>query len=197
MSVPYRQIRATFDSDTIVVYQAYNSAIADAAVKAQTFVAPFSFNRATWIKPSFLWLMERSGYASKSNQERILGVHLTRKGWEQALSSAVLSHPDEQTYRSGEEWEEKMKTAPVIVQWDPERSLRGEKLEHRSIQVGLRRTIVKHFVEWVVKIEDLTPLTKKLAKLRQQREYSKARRLLPVERVYPVGERLAEQLGMS
>lgn len=48
------EIRALYDRETITVYQAYNDAIADAALQAQTFVAPFSFERMTWIKPSFL-----------------------------------------------------------------------------------------------------------------------------------------------
>lgn len=48
------EIRASYDRDGIVVYQAYSSAIADPALKAQRFVEPFSFGRMTWIKPSFL-----------------------------------------------------------------------------------------------------------------------------------------------
>src|SRR6188508_3086668 len=87
----YREIRADFDRSTIVVYQAYNNAIADTAMDAQRFVPPFSVNRMTWIKPSFLWLMERSGWGTKSNQERILGVRISRTGWERALSLGVLT----------------------------------------------------------------------------------------------------------
>jgi hypothetical protein len=75
-----REIRADFDRDTIVVYQAYNAAIADAALKAGRFVPPFSFGRMTWIKPSFLWLMHRSNWGRKSGQERILAVRITRTG---------------------------------------------------------------------------------------------------------------------
>lgn len=49
----HREIWADYDERSIVVYQAYNDAIADAALTAGTFVAPFSFNRMTWIKPSY------------------------------------------------------------------------------------------------------------------------------------------------
>src|SRR5262249_55981428 len=84
-----RQIRADFDGSTIVMYQAFAPAIADAAMTAGRFVAPFSFTRMTWIKPSLLWLMHRSNWAGKPGQERILAVRLTRAGWEQALSQAV------------------------------------------------------------------------------------------------------------
>lgn len=61
-----KEIRADYDRDTIVVYQAYRPQIADAALAAGRFVPPFSFGRMTWIKPSFLWLMERSNWGQKS-----------------------------------------------------------------------------------------------------------------------------------
>lgn len=73
----------------------------------------------TWIKPSFLWLMEHSNWGQKSGQEVTLVVRITCAGWEEALSQAVLT--DNETDQ-----------ARVHVQWDPERSLRGEKLPHRS-----------------------------------------------------------------
>lgn len=58
---PYRAIRAKFTENTITVYQAYSNEIADAALGAGTFVAPFKRGRMTWIKPSFLWVAYRSG----------------------------------------------------------------------------------------------------------------------------------------
>jgi hypothetical protein len=77
-----REIRADYDRNTIVIYQAYPPTIADAAVSAGRFVSPFSFYRMTWVKPSFLWLMHRSNWGRKSGQERILAVRMTRVGWE-------------------------------------------------------------------------------------------------------------------
>src|SRR5271157_3733689 len=92
MPVPKEhEIRADFDRETIAIYQAYSPAIADPALTAQRFVAPFSFHRMTWIKPSFLWMMHRSNWGQKSGQERILAVRITRAGWEKALSLAVLT----------------------------------------------------------------------------------------------------------
>lgn len=85
------EIRANYDRETIVMYQAYSSQIADLALKQQRFVAPFSFNRMTWIKPSFLWLMHRCNWGKKSGQNRILAVHISRTGWEKALSLGVLT----------------------------------------------------------------------------------------------------------
>ncbi|WP_161538396.1 DUF4291 family protein [Escherichia albertii] len=48
----YFEIRADYNQHTITVYQAYNDAIANVAVRDGRFGAPFSFNRMTWIKPS-------------------------------------------------------------------------------------------------------------------------------------------------
>ena len=61
----YFEIRADYNQHTITIYQAYNDAIADVAVRDGRFGAPFSFNRMTWIKPSFMWMMERSNWGLK------------------------------------------------------------------------------------------------------------------------------------
>lgn len=197
MTVQY-EIRADYNRDTIVVYQAYNAAIADAAVAAQRFVAPFSLQRMNWIKPSFLWLMERSGWGTKSNQERILAVRIARTGWEQALSQAVLTSFTSGVHASADDWRANFAAAAVHVQWDPERSLRGKKLDYRSIQVGLSRQVIQEFVQqWTTAITDITPLVTKLKKLRAAGEYDAAKRLLPKEKVYEVNREIEERLGMD
>lgn len=103
---PNFQIRATFTRERIIVYQAYPQRIAEPALQAGKFVEPFSFNRMTWIKPSFLWLMSRSNWATRSNQEHILAVHIKRSGWEWALAHSVLTSPEKAAYASGHEWAE-------------------------------------------------------------------------------------------
>lgn len=97
------EIRADYDRDTIVVYQAYREEIGKLAIKNKKFTPPFSFNRMTWIKPSFLWMMEKCEYGQKARQECILAIKIKRSAWEYALSQAVLSHPQEGVYTSGEE----------------------------------------------------------------------------------------------
>lgn len=39
----------------------------------------------TWLEPSFLWMMYRSGCAQKEGQERVLAIDVTRSGFEWAL----------------------------------------------------------------------------------------------------------------
>jgi hypothetical protein len=188
------EIRANYDQDKIVMYQAYSDSIAEPALKKQRFVAPFSFTRMTWIKPSFFWLMHRSNWGQKSNQERILAVHIKRSGWEKALSLGVLTSPENNVHGSGKKWEEAFNKAKVHVQWDTERSQKGAALTHFSIQVGLSRHIITEYVEdWLVKIEDMTPLVHKLNKLRKENNKNLAK-YLPSERVYPVSEELGAHL---
>lgn len=191
------EIRADYDRESIVVYQAYSSQIADAALKAQKFVAPFSFQRMTWIKPSFLWLMHRSNWGQKSGQTRILAVRIRREGWEKALSQGVLTSPEKQVYASGKTWEQEFNQASVHIQWDTERSPRGAALSCFSIQVGLSRHIIQEFVdEWIVGIKDLTPLVRKLNQIRKRSSKS-LKRYLPEEKVYLVPAEWGRKLLIS
>src|SRR5687767_8133838 len=72
-----RHILAHFDEGTIVVYQAYRVEIASYAVEHGRFGGPhFSFERMSWIKPGFLWMMYRSDWATAEDQERVLAVRV-------------------------------------------------------------------------------------------------------------------------
>jgi hypothetical protein len=194
-TLPLHQIRADYDATTIVVYQAYSPSIAEPAVAAQRFVPPFSMNRMTWIKPSFLWMTERCNWARKPGQERVLGVRITRAGWEEALSQAVLTSFERGVYADHDDWAGQIKHARVNVQWDPERTLTGASLDDRSIQVGLSRHIVDRYVDqWITEIRDLTPTVRKMSELIREGRKDKAEVFLPKERVYPLPPEIARRL---
>jgi len=180
-----RQIRAVYDDKTITVYQAYNNAIAESAVKHQTFVSPpFKMDRMTWIKPSFLWMMYRSGWATKPNQEHILAIKITREGFEWAMQNACLSHFDPEVYESHEAWKEQLQESPVRIQWDPERDIHMNKLDYRSIQMGLSGVAVNKYVkEWIQEISDITELVNSIKSTLENDQ--KASYRLPTERPYP------------
>ncbi|MEO3870141.1 DUF4291 domain-containing protein [Nonomuraea sp. B12E4] len=191
MNVPYRQIRATYTERSITVYQAYHAAIAAPAVAARRFVPPFKRERMTWIKPSFLWMMYRCGYATKPGQERVLAIELSREGFAWALAHSCLSHDDR---RPG--WAERLHRSPVRIQWDPERGVRHEALPHRSIQIGLSGEAVPRYVEdWTLGITDVTDRVRELhTAVRRQADVSA---LLPAERPYPLDGELLETIGAS
>lgn len=112
-----RHIMAHYDEETIVVYQAYNSAVADYAVKHGQLGGPhFSFTRMSWIKPNFLWMMYRCGWASKENQERVLGLRIGTDFFEAILEAAVPSSFDADLYVSHEDWKRALQRSEVRLQ---------------------------------------------------------------------------------
>lgn len=153
-TTPYRQIRAHFEADTITVYQAYNDTIATAALASQRLHASSLFKpgRMTWIKPSFSWMMYRSGYTYKdANQSRILALRITHASFLALLRRAVLSHGNQFQDTGG------LPAGSVRVQWDPERSPSLAKLPYRSVQIGIPVALMREFVEdMVVEIRDET-----------------------------------------
>jgi len=80
MAVQHRQIRAVYDDEAITVYQAYNESVANAAVQQQRLDASSLFlPQRTWIKPSWNWMMYRSGHSYKDvNQSNILALKVKR-----------------------------------------------------------------------------------------------------------------------
>ncbi|RVX42462.1 uncharacterized protein DUF4291 [Nonomuraea polychroma] len=191
MNVPYRQIRAVYTDESITVYQAYDAAIAGPAVAAQRFVAPFKRERMTWIKPSFLWMMYRCGYATKPGQGRVLAIELSRGGFAWALEHACLSHDDGRP-----DWPSRVRRSPVRIQWDPERGPHHEPLPYRSIQIGLSGEAVRRYVdEWTLAITDVTELAREVhAAVRRRADVNG---LLPAERPYPLPDGIGETIGVS
>jgi hypothetical protein len=188
MTIPTRQIRAVYDDKTISVYQAYSDAIADSALTHGTFVSPpFKMDRMTWIKPSFLWMMYRSGWGKKdSGQKRILAIDITREGFEWALEHSLLSH-EAKNYTDKEEWLKIKKATPVRIQWDPERDLHLRPLEHRAIQIGLSGEAVHLYIkEWIQNIAEVTELANEIHSLVENGYLDTAKQRLPVELPYDV-----------
>jgi hypothetical protein len=191
-----RQIRALFSERTIRVYQAYSPEIAVPAVAAQTFKPPFKMGRMTWIKPSFTWMMYRSGWATKPGQERVLGIDILREGFEWALAHSGLSHFDSSMHANPDDWKASVEASPVRIQWDPEKTLKLEPLPWRSIQIGIGGEAVDAYVnEWIVAIEDVTERARRIEALVADGDLEQAESLRPVEKPYPVSAEIAARIG--
>ncbi|MDX6261457.1 MAG: hypothetical protein QOH84_3145 [Kribbellaceae bacterium] len=197
-ATPYRQIRASYDDETIAVYQAYPDEIADPALRAGTFVEPFGMSRMTWIKPSFLWMAYRSGWSTKPGQTRVLRIHLTREGFEWALAHSCLSHYDRKHHPSEAAWRTQLHQSPVRIQWDPEQTLHLQpQPTTRSIQIGLSGDAVPRYVNnWITSIEDATEQMHTIHALAQTAP-TDAKTLLPVERPYPLPDPIAQQIAAT
>ncbi|MFP1727025.1 DUF4291 domain-containing protein [Lonsdalea quercina] len=186
---PPNQIRAYYTSSFVRVYQAFSNEIADSTIANGKFISPpFSFSRMTWIKPSFLWMMYRSGWAKKDpGQNRILAIDLTHNGFREIINQGVLSHRSDDNLLSNDAWKRKISDSDVVIQWDPERDLLLKKLDYRTIQIGLRREAVKRYTEeWIVDIEDITKKVNKMYNLVISNRLNEAYNELPYERPYDI-----------
>jgi hypothetical protein len=192
MTTPqFREIRALYSTSTIRVYQAFNHAIADVAVQNNNFssVPGFKVDRATWIKPSFCWMAYRSDYAQKDrNQERILAIDLSIEGFEKILSKATVVCKGSDA-----------KLSEVVVQWDPERDVALNKLDYRSIQIGLKGSMARKYAQgdFIVQITDVTEEFTAIKTLLDQGSRDLAEQRLPTERVYPLTPELEKILQTS
>jgi hypothetical protein len=191
-----RLVRAAYTDSTITVYQAFPQEIAEPALRAGTFVAPFKRERMTWIKPSFLWMMYRSGWARKPNQERVLRIEIDRAGFEWALAHSALSHFQPGVHADRDQWRAEVAECPVRVQWDPDRSILLEVQPWRAIQVGLSGEAVSRYVDdWIVDIADVTELARSTHSAVREGRIEEAERQVPAERPYPLPEPLRQRLG--
>jgi hypothetical protein len=143
-------------------------------------------------------MMYRSGWATKPGQERILAIRLTRRGFEEALASASLSHFDADIHTSHDDWLRSKEASPVRVQWDPERDLRLQPLPWRAIQIGLGGRIARRYVgEWITGITDVTDLAQATRRLLDHGDVDVAARNLPREEPYRLPVQVASTIGAS
>lgn len=157
-----QQIIGLVDGENIIVYQAFNPQIANYALLNQKFGgSAYSFNRMSWIKPGFLWMMYRAGWATKENQERILKITLPLNHFKTILSQATFSSYKKECYASEEAWRAELESTEVRLQWDPDHDLLGNKETRKAVQIGMKGEILRKFcTEWIVKIEDITDFVK-------------------------------------
>lgn len=177
-----RHILAQFDLSSIYVYQAFRPSIAGYAVEHQKFGGDFSYQRMSWIKPTFLWMMYRSGWATKVGQERILAIRLPRSFFDELLLAAVPSSYDSARYATHEEWQRHVSASEVRLQWDPDHDPAGRPLERRAVQLGLRGDALKRY--GTTELLSVTDITEFVAEQRDHLDDDYKQLLVPHEQVY-------------
>jgi hypothetical protein len=140
-----RHILAQYDDSTVIVYQAYRPSIGRFAVEHGKFGGEFSYSRMSWVKPNFLWMMYRSGWGTKEDQEVTLALRVRRTFFESALAQAVPSSWDRAQFATEREWSRAVSGSSVRVQWDPDHDPSGARLERRAIQLGFRGEVLEAF----------------------------------------------------
>lgn len=195
MTEPRHRIRAAYTAETVTVYQAYAPAIGLPAARDGRFPPAWQRDRMTWIKPSFLWMMYRCGWGTKSGQQTVLAVEITREGFEWALAHACLSHYEAGPHADHASWRRQLARAPARVQWDPERDLRLRPLPHRSLQLGLGGEAARRYADdWILAISDVTALAHAVHAHVRDGDVAAAGALLPAERPYPAPDGLLAHL---
>src|SRR3954454_210691 len=140
-----RHVLAQFDAESVAVYQAYSPTIGQFAARHGYFGGGFSLGRMSWIKPNFLWMMYRSGWGTKENQEMTLALRLRRTFFDSILAEAVPSSWDREAFATQDEWAGAVARSSVRLQWDPDHHPSGAKLERRAIQLGFRGEVLEAF----------------------------------------------------
>jgi len=177
-----QHILANYDANSICIYQAYRPSIARYAVEHQRFGEDFSYARMSWIKPNFLWMMYRSGWATKVGQAHVVAVRLRRTFFDELLSAAVDSTFDPARHATREAWQRAVTISDVRLQWDPDHDPLGRPLERRAVQLGLRGNILRRYGEAeILSIEDITPL---VIDLRGTATGGFKQLLMPQEQIY-------------
>ncbi len=157
-----RHILCQERGENLIVYQAFNPHISEFAVRHQRFGGShYKFTRMSWIKPNFLWMMYRAGWAAKEHQQQILAIEISKAHFISLLEQAVHSTFKEAVYGDHTAWKDKVASSSVRLQWDPDHDPHGEKISRRAVQLGLRGDVLKQFAtDWIVSIEDITPFVK-------------------------------------
>jgi Domain of unknown function (DUF4291) len=158
--------------ENIIVYQAFNPTISAYALEHQRFGGEaYSFSRMSWIKPNFLWMMYRSGWASKIGQEHILAIEIPLEKFKMIVAQAVYSSYQADIYPSEENWQATVKASEVRLQWDPDHNPYGTKLNRKAIQLGMKGEILRQFAtEWIVSITDITSFVREQGALVQEKQ---------------------------
>jgi hypothetical protein len=187
-----RVILAQFDAESIVVYQAYGPEIGNFAATHGYFGGAFKFSRMSWIKPNFLWMMYRCGWATKQGQEVVLAIRIKRSAFDEILAQAVYSSFEPEIYESREAWQAAVVSSDVRLQWDPDHLPDGSKTDRRAIQLGLRGDVLSKYArQWIVEISDVTGFVTEQRSNAVPSRYSSL--LTPREHVYPVASRTVIQ----
>lgn len=180
----------------MIVYQAFNSTIADYAVQNQHFVGCKSYNpdRMTWIKTNFLWMMYRCGWCRKdANQTNVLAIYLKKEAFFSYLDQAVPASYEE-SFGSKNEWNIASKEVRVRLQWDPDHNPQGKKENRRAVQLGLKKVHSFSSGRDILKIVDITDFVKENRSFAEKEELFEEL-IIPRERV--IEEYTNEKIGLS
>ena len=187
-----RHILAQYDDETIVVYQAYRPETGRWAAEHGAFGEGFSYNRMSWIKPNFLWMMYRSGWGTEEGQEVTLALRLRRVFFDDLLAQAVEATYDEGQFANRDSWQAAVAASEVRVQWDPDHDPFGA-----ALRLGIRGESLRAY--GTRELVEVVDVSKFVAEQRLNVTAERLSRLQsPTERVYfPTNPDIAPKLSLD
>ena len=148
-------IYAAYDDEGVFIYQAFKPKTVEIAVELGTFGKGFGFDRLSWIKPSFGWVLRRTKYATKNRMQAIAKIKISHSAFLEILNQSIETHWNDQLFDKEMDWQRTLNHSDVIHQWDPERDLVGRRLNRQAIQIGLRGNILRKYVSNYIRVFNL------------------------------------------
>lgn len=187
-------IYANYDEAGVYMYQAFKPATVKIAAELGTFGKGFGFDRLTWIKPSFAWLLRRSKYGTKNRMKGIAKIKIAHSAFLEILEQSIETHWNQKLYSNEDNWQKAINNSDVIHQWDPERDLVGKRLNRQSIQIGIRGEVIKKYVsDYILGVEDISELAHEIGRLKKSGANTFPS--LEEEKVYEISAELFLRLG--
>ena len=153
-----RQVLATYDDDSVVVWQAHCPEVARPALDSGHLGGPaWSTDRLSRLRLSLPSLLDRCDWGRRVGRERILAISLKRTGFEAMLRQAAHAAFEPAIYASTASWRLATRYTNVVIDWFPDRDTTGAELARETPRLGLRHDALGRFAsEWVLAIEDWT-----------------------------------------
>ena len=187
-------VYADYDEQGVYVYQAFKPETVEIAVEKGTFGKGFGFDRTSWIKPSFGWVLRRTKYGTKNRMQGIAKIKITHDAFLEILNQSIESHWNKNVFPNEDDWMLALKKSEVIHQWDPERDLIGKRLNRQAIQIGIRGEVLRKYVsDFIIGVEDVSELAHTIGKIKK--EGGKNLPEVPEEKEYEVSDDLFFKLG--
>jgi hypothetical protein len=151
----------------------------------------------SWIKTNFLWMMYRSAWGTKEDQEFTIAIRISRQFFEDLLTQSVESTFDKTQFKIYSDWKQAVLRSTVRIQWDPDHLPSGGPLLRRALQIGLRGKALREYGKnQILEILDLPTF---VAEQRNHITTEHLEQLLtPRERVYiPMSSHIHDRLGLD
>ncbi|MCB9685139.1 MAG: DUF4291 family protein [Alphaproteobacteria bacterium] len=179
--------------EEVLGFQAHGEEVADdllAHGMGSPHCRAWRLDLTTRLRLSLPALLARTDWGRLAGRERILGVRMSRAGFDAMLRSSVLAENVPSVYASAAAFRLATRYAGVLVTWHGEVDPNGDPLPWQTPRFSLRDQALHAFThDWVIGVMDLTPW------VRQHRDHRSSGMPVPVCGPIPVSD--ADRLRLT